>query len=274
MSTPTSKPAIIREETPGERQRWRRYRWQLLIGPAFDPPMQMALDEVLTRRVGQGRRPPTLRFWEWSAPAVVIGRFQSLRNEVNLDLAHKYGITVVRRITGGGAMLTEPGRVITYSIYTLPEHVEGLSFVDSYAYLDNWVIAGLRALGIDAWYEPINDITSAAGKIGGAAQARRFGAVLHHVTMAYDVSPQKVAEVLRIGQEKLSDKGIPSAAKRVAPLRQQTHLPREVIIDHLVAVFRERYGLEPGELLPDEIAEAEELVRMKFGAEVWTAALP
>ena len=43
----------------------------------------MALDEVLAREVAAGRRPPTLRIWEWSAPAVVIGSFQSLRNEVD-----------------------------------------------------------------------------------------------------------------------------------------------------------------------------------------------
>jgi lipoate-protein ligase A len=55
-------------------------------------------------------------------------------------------------------------------------------------------------LGIAATYQPINDITSPAGKIAGAAQ-KRFtgGAVLHHVTMAYDMDAAKMLEVLRIG---------------------------------------------------------------------------
>uniref|UniRef100_A0A7C1JR95 Lipoate--protein ligase family protein n=1 Tax=Thermomicrobium roseum TaxID=500 RepID=A0A7C1JR95_THERO len=236
--------------------------------------MQMALDEVLTYRVGRGERPPTLRFWEWTAPAVVIGRFQSLRNEVDLEEANRYGITVVRRITGGGAMLTEPGRVITYSIYAPPELVAGMSFQESYAFLDAWVVEALRALGIDAWYQPINDITSANGKIGGAAQARRHGAVLHHTTMAYDIDPEKVPRVIRIGREKLSDKGVRSAERRVAPLRQQTNLPRETIQEFLIRTFAERHGLEEGALRPDEIDEARELVRTKFGTWEWTAILP
>ncbi|MCX7622754.1 MAG: lipoate--protein ligase family protein [Thermomicrobium sp.] len=254
--------------------RWRTYRWQLVAGEAFDPGMQMALDEVLTRRVGAGQRPPTLRFWEWTAPAVVIGRFQSLRNEVDLEEAARHGITVVRRITGGGAMLTEPGKVITYSIYAPLELVADLSFQESYAFLDAWVVEALRALGIDAWYQPINDITSAQGKIGGAAQARRFGAVLHHTTMAYDIDPAKVPRVIRIGREKLSDKGIRSAERRVAPLRQQTELPREAIQEHLIRTFAERHGLEEGGLLRDELEEARELVRTKYGTWEWTAILP
>lgn len=257
-----------------ELARWQKYRWQLIYGEAFDPAMQMALDEVLTYRVGRGERPPTLRFWEWTAPAVVIGRFQSLRNEVDLEEANRYGITVVRRITGGGAMLTEPGRVITYSIYAPPELVAGISFQESYAFLDAWVVEALRALGIDAWYQPINDITSANGKIGGAAQARRHGAVLHHTTMAYDIDPEKVPRVIRIGREKLSDKGVRSAERRVAPLRQQTNLSRETIQEFLIRAFAERYGLEEGTLRPDEIHEARELVRTKFGTWEWTAILP
>jgi lipoate-protein ligase A len=269
-----SELVVKRVEAGQALERWRQYRWQLLTGEPFDPPMQMALDEVLTRRVGTGQRLPTLRFWEWTAPAVVIGRFQSLRSEVDQEVARRHGITVVRRITGGGAMLTEPGKVITYSIYAPPELVSGMSFVESYAFLDAWVIEALRSLGIDAWYQPINDITSAQGKIGGAAQARRFGAVLHHVTMAYDISPQKVVQVLRIGREKLSDKGIPSAERRVAPLRQQTHLPREAITERMLEVFADRHGLEEGRLLADEIGEAEELVRSKFATEAWTAILP
>ncbi len=257
-----------------ELARWRKYRWQLIYGEAFDPAMQMALDEVLTYRVGRGERPPTVRFWEWTAPAVVIGRFQSLRNEVDLEEANRHGITVVRRITGGGAMLTEPGRVITYSIYAPPELVAGMSFQESYAFLDAWVVEALRALGIDAWYQPINDITSARGKIGGAAQARRHGAILHHTTMAYDIDPEKVPRVIRIGREKLSDKGVRSAERRVAPLRQQTNLPRETIQEFLIRTFAERHGLQEGALRPDEIDEARELARTKFGTWEWTAILP
>ena len=174
--------------------------------------MQMALDEVLVEKVGAGHRKPTLRIWEWDTPAVVIGRFQSVTNEVDLKNAEKYGFTVVRRISGGGAMFMEAGSVITYSIYAPLDLVQGMSFADSYAFLDEWVITILKSLGIDAFYQPLNDIASAKGKIGGAAEKRlSSGAVLHHVTMSYDLDGDKMVEVLRVGREKLSDKGTTSA---------------------------------------------------------------
>src|SRR5262245_52441464 len=95
---------------------WRGLGWELLREEELAPAMNVALDEVLTRRVGAGERPPTLRFWSWAAPAVIIGRFQSVRNEVDQDEAAARGVTIVRRISGGGAMFVQPDATITYSI--------------------------------------------------------------------------------------------------------------------------------------------------------------
>ena len=187
---------------------WRDHDWRLIREEPQDPALHMALDEVLTREVAAGRRPPTLRIWEWSVPAVVIGSFQSLHNEVDTAEAGRRGITVVRRISGGGAMFVEPGNTITYSLYAPGSLVAGMSCAQSYAYLDDWVIGTLTEdLGISAWYQPLNDITSAQGKIGGAAQKRLAGGtVLHHVTMAYDIDADAMTRVLRSGREKLPTK--------------------------------------------------------------------
>ena len=254
---------------------WKDYDWQLIHGAAVAPVMQMALDQVLAEEVGAGRRKPTLRMWEWNSPAVVIGSFQSVRNEVDLRNAEKYGFTVVRRISGGGAMFMEAGSAITYSIYAPAELVQGMSFADSYAFLDDWVITALRSLGIDAFYRPLNDITSSNGKIGGAAQKRLgSGAVLHHVTMSYDMDGDKMVKVLRIGREKMSDKGTTSANKRVDPLRSQTGLSRAEIIDRMVATFDGLYGLTPSEITQDELAKAEQLIAEKFGTEDWLHRVP
>jgi lipoate-protein ligase A len=251
------------------------YEWELIHGPAETPLMQMALDQVLTEEVGAGRRKPTLRIWEWNKPAVVIGSFQSVRNEVDLDNAAKYGFEVVRRVSGGGAMFMDAGAVITYSIYAPSDLVQGMSFADSYAFLDEWVIVALKALGIDASYQPLNDITSPTGKIGGAAQKRLgAGAVLHHVTMSYDMDGERMVEVLRIGREKMSDKGTKSAAKRVDPIRSQTGLPRAEIIEKMKATFTGLYGSTPGEVTADEAAKARQLVDEKFGTEEWLHRVP
>lgn len=258
----------------GFERRWRDHDWRLILDTPRQPVLQMALDEALTLAVAEGRRAPTLRIWEWAANAVVLGRFQSVRNEVDPEGAQRHGMNVVRRITGGGAMFIEPGNAITYSLYAPETLVKGMSFIDSYAFLDSWVIRGLRSLGVEAEYKPINDISSTAGKIGGAAQTRRAGAVLHHVTMAYDMEPGKMLEVLRIGREKLSDKGSVSADKRVTPLRQQTQMPRLDVIAALAGTFAEAYGATSDAVTSTEETDAESLVREKFGTDEWLYALP
>lgn len=256
------------------RSHWQDHAWQLVHTTPQAPALHMALDQVLTDEVAAGRRPPTLRVWEWASPAVVLGRFQSLRNEVDAEGAARHGIEVVRRISGGGAMFIEPGNTITYSICAPLSLVEDMSFQESYAMMDRWVIDALAELGVEAVYKPLNDITSPGGKIAGAAQARRGKAVLHHVTMAYDIDADKMLQVLRIGREKLSDKGTASAGKRVDPLRSQTGLPREDVIARMVATFARQHGLQPGALTTAELAMAQALVAEKFATAEWTAAVP
>ncbi|GAA4073262.1 MULTISPECIES: lipoate--protein ligase family protein [Actinomadura] len=254
---------------------WHDHDWRLVHEGPQEPALHMALDEVLAMEVGAGRRPPTLRVWEWASPAVIIGSFQSLRNEVDAAAAERYGVTVVRRISGGGAMFVEPGNTITYSLYAPESLVAGMSFAESYAFLDDWVLGALGELGVGAWYQPLNDIASDQGKIGGAAQKRLVaGAVLHHVTMAYDIDADKLTRVLRIGREKISDKGIASANKRVDPLRRQTGLPREQIIERMIAHFRGRYGLTDDRLTEEELRMAEKLAAEKFTDPAWTARVP
>lgn len=260
--------------TAEETARWRALPWRLIPETPRAPLLNMALDEVLTERVGRGERGPTIRVWGWSAPCVVLGRFQSVRNEVDEAAAARLGIQIVRRISGGGAMFIEPEGAITWSIYALDSLAAGMSFAESYRFFDAWAVDALRGLGIDAAYAPLNDITSVTGKIGGAAQARRGGAVLHHTTMAYDMNLPLMLQVLRVGKEKLSDKGVTSADKRVAPLRQQTDLSRAEIIARMVAAFRDRFGLDDHGMTADELAEAELRAREQFAARSWTHYLP
>ncbi|WP_217180836.1 biotin/lipoate A/B protein ligase family protein [Streptomyces sp. AC495_CC817] len=254
---------------------WRDFDWEIVHEKAVSPRMNLALDEVLTSRVGEGRRRPTLRIWEWDESAVVIGSFQSYRNEVDPEGAARHGFDVVRRISGGGAMLMAAGQIITYSLYVPASLVAGMTFADSYAFLDDWVLQALRSLGIDAVYQPLNDIASSTGKIGGAAQKRLAnGGVLHHATLSYDIDGQMMTEVLRIGREKLSDKGTTSAAKRVDPLRSQTGLSRAEIIDRFIGTFRSLTGAEDGAISPEEYADAEALVASKFATDSWLHRVP
>lgn len=254
---------------------WRDFEWQLIHSEAVPPRLHLALDEVLTAEVGAGRRGPTLRIWEWDQSAVVIGSFQSVKNEVDMEGAAAYGFDVVRRVSGGGAMLMKRGEIITYSLYVPAELVQGMSFAESYEYLDQWVIEALNSLGVEAEYQPLNDITSPGGKIGGAAQKRLGnGGVLHHVTMSYDMDGEVMTKVLRIGREKMSDKGTTSAAKRVDPLRSQSGLTRTEIIERMKETFVAQTGATSGDITPDELAQAQELVDTKFSTDEWLYRVP
>ncbi|GKV70770.1 MULTISPECIES: lipoate--protein ligase family protein [Pseudarthrobacter] len=254
---------------------WADHHWNLIAPTVLPTEINVALDEVLTEEVGAGRRHPTLRFWDWQEPSTVIGSFQSYRNEVDPGGVAKHGIKVVRRISGGGAMFMEAGNCITYSLYLPQTLVDGLSFADSYPFLDAWVMAALEKLGINAFYVPLNDIATDQGKIGGAAQKRLAnGGMLHHVTMSYDIDADKMVDVLRIGKEKLSDKGTRSAKKRVDPLRRQTGLARAAIIAAMADVFTDRYGATPSELTEGELATARERVGTKFGTAEWLHRVP
>ncbi|MGO1317386.1 MAG: lipoate--protein ligase family protein, partial [Cellulomonadaceae bacterium] len=245
--------AIAVRRALGQATGWADHTFEIIHEGPQTPAMHMALDQAISEAVDAGTRGPTLRIWEWGAPAVVIGSFQSLRNEVDPEGAARHDITVVRRISGGGAMFIEPGNTITYSLTVPSSLVEGLSFEQSYAFLDDWVLGALADVGVAATYQPLNDIASPAGKIAGAAQKRLVGgAVLHHVTMAYDIDSGKMLEVLRIGREKMSDKGTKSANKRVDPVRSQTGMRRADVIEAFKKHFRGRYATVEGKVTDAE----------------------
>jgi lipoate-protein ligase A len=172
-------------------------------------------------------------------------------------------------------MFMEPGNTITYSLVVPSSLVEGLSFERSYSFLDHWIIGALADIGVRAHFVPLNDIASDKGKIGGAAQKRfASGAVLHHVTMAYDIDADKMLEVLRIGREKLSDKGTKSANKRVDPMRSQTGMTRDAIIDSLMGSFTRAHRTTPASYWEAELSAAKELVEAKFATPGWAHRVP
>ncbi|NCD18409.1 MAG: lipoate--protein ligase family protein [Actinobacteria bacterium] len=259
----------------GHATSWSDHTFDIIHSTPRHPAMHVALDEVLAGELAAGRRRPTLVFWEWDAPLVVIGSFQSVRNEIDPDGLSRHGMMVVRRVTGGGAMFMEAGNCITYSLVVPTSLVEGLSFERSYSFLDDWVLGALKSVGVEARYVPLNDIASDKGKIGGAAQ-KRFanGVTLHHVTMAYDMDADKMLEVLRIGREKLSDKGTRSANKRVDPMRSQTGMARADIIDAFIEHFSSLNETRRSDFTADELARAEELVNTKFLTPEWTHRVP
>ncbi|MDR6212771.1 lipoate-protein ligase A [Paracidovorax wautersii] len=92
--------------------------------------------------------------------------------------------------------------------------------------------------------------------------------------MAYDIDADKMLEVLRIGKEKLSDKGTTSAKKRVDPLRSQTGLPRESVVAAMTAAFAAQAPLAPVPLDERTLQQARTLAQERFASAEWTALVP
>src|SRR4030088_2709261 len=215
--------------------------WDVMPPAPHPPHMHMALDEVLLERVISGDRRPTLRLWEWIEPALVIGSHQSVINEVGSAAARELGFTVTRRMSGGGTMLCEPGRTITYSLYLPESAVAGITFRKSYAVLDGWAVRAFVGLGIPADYREINDIISPRGKIAGAAQARRRGFVLHHTTIAHSMDVELLPRLIRIGRDRLVERGVRSAEKAVSPLSWFTPLSCAEVTERMYAFFAREF---------------------------------
>lgn len=283
--TPHQLAQTLREQLPGEHNTervgqftaqdldsltasWKTIPWQVIPAVPLPAAVNVALDEVLSDQIAAGVVPPTLRFWDWQEPAVIIGRCQSVANEIDSESR----VTVVRRMTGGGAMIIEPEGAITYSLIVSETAVAGLTIRQSYEVCDGWVVRTLRSLGIDCHHIPVNDLGWAGGKIGGAAQARRKGVVVHHTTLAYRLDPGTLAKTLRIGRPRVSERAVASARKQVSPLRDQTDIPRTAIVQALREWFLRVFGGAECPLDAGLLLEAERLVGQKYAQEEWLHA--
>jgi lipoate-protein ligase A len=255
-------------ETSGENG----ITWRVINEGEYSEAMHHAIDEILTERMESGEMQPTLRFWYRKNPSVPFGRFQSLKDEVEVKYAEENNIEVVRRITGGGAMFAEPGNVITYSIYISKDDVPD-DIRESYQELDRFAVEALQELGVDANYEPLNDIEHGEGKLGGAAQLRKDDAVLHHTTMSFDLDTKEMLRVLRIGKEKVSDKAVKSAEQRVSRISDHLDHEREEVIEKMIEKFSENHEVEHASLSEEELEEARELAEEKFSDEEWNNQL-
>jgi lipoate---protein ligase len=248
--------------------------WEVIPYSPHPAHMHMALDEVLLDQVIGGRRPPTMRMWRWTECALVIGSHQSVMNEVDSVAARELGFVVTRRMSGGGTMLCEPDRTITYSMYLPDSLVAGISFRESYAVLDEWAVRAFREMGVPASYREINDIISPRGKIAGAAQARRRGFLLHHTTIAHAMDGDLLPRLIRVGRSNISPRGVRSAEKSVSPLSWFTGLSCGEVARRMTEYFADDFRAQETNLSAQEIELAHHLVTTKYATAAWVNRLP
>jgi lipoate-protein ligase A len=218
----------------------------------------MAVDEELLARARAGKCVPVLRFYSWDPAAVSIGRFQKIEKAVNADACKQRGIDIVRRITGGRAVLHY--RELTYSIIArtddplFPTNVLG-----TYKLIAAGLLQGLKNLGIRAeivsrsdrlatpvkkdaqefacfsspsWYE----ILAHDRKIIGSAQRRLSNAFLQHGSILIDYDSALEAEVIPGG----------GSGDVVTSIRQELggDIPLEKVKKAFVDGFSDALGIE------------------------------
>ena len=186
--------------------------WRLILDPPRDGFRNMALDEALLESCRQGDFPggafPVLRVYGWNVPTLSLGRFQDALRAVDEDFCRDRGIPVVRRPTGGAAVLHD--REVTYCLVRpTREPPFGSSLLDSYRRIASGIAAGLGLLGVvpdsgivaprmprasrpEQCFARASsyEITFEGRKVVGSAQVRRRGASLQHGSILLDANPE------------------------------------------------------------------------------------
>jgi lipoate-protein ligase A len=248
-------------------------KWRLILDPPRRGPVNMAIDLALLRSLSLRACRPTLRLYSWAPPALTIGYFQRIEEEVREEECRREGVTVIRRVTGGGAVLHE--HEITYSVFIpLSHRAAPPSIRESYELLCLPIVDTLRGLGLDAEFKPVNDVLVHGAKVSGSAQTRREGVLLQHGTLLVDVDAERMFRLLNVTKEK-SASGTPEG--RVTSLRRlldgcvmEKGFAPELSV-RLARAFEARLGcsFEEGVL---EAGEREDAVRMEkelFALEAW-----
>lgn len=246
--------------------------WRLLQTGYDTASSNMAIDKAILIANSTGQVPPTVRLYGWDPPAISIGYFQSLRDEIDIKTCERLGVGYVRRITGGGAVFHD--KELTYSLVIPESHPEiPKNIMKSYGRICGAIIKGLGHLGIQSDYVPINDIVAGGKKISGNAQTRKVGAVLQHGTILMDVDVDKMFSVLKVPNEKIKDKLISDVKQRVTSLRHI--LDREVDFEEVASAikrgFQEEFHVKfmEGTLSQNERSLAKEFEKECFSTVEW-----
>jgi lipoate-protein ligase A len=243
-------------------------KYRMIAYREFSAAMNMAIDEAIMEGIRNGTSLPTIRFYGWDPSAVSIGYFQGYHQEVDEMACQANNVDAVRRLTGGGAVYHDREGEVTYSIIG-PEKNFPKDIIASYKEICTVLVEALSGIGIPASFQPINDIIADGKKISGNAQTRRGGVLLQHGTVLFDVDVDKMFTLLKVGQEKVSDKLIQSVKKRVTSVGRLSDANKSQLIAELMKAFASYRDVVAGNYTDAEIERAEELAEEKYGAMQW-----
>ncbi len=229
-----------------------------LLNNSTDPYFNMALDEFCLENIVLDE--PYFYLWR-NRPSVIIGLNQNAYSEVNLGYLNANGITLARRVTGGGAVYHDLQN-LNYTIVgwqaakdsVLPPAVTGPAVI----------VEALRQLGVPAELTGRNDIFIEGRKVSGYARRVSKRQEIIHGTLMYDVDIDTLTQVLDTPESKLNAKGISSVKSRVANLKD--YLPGFKSLDEVQATLQDilASGDCQMELTEDQLAEVQRMADEKF----------
>jgi lipoate-protein ligase A len=244
----------------------------------------MALDEALLRARIAGDAPPTVRFYGWAPPTVSLGYGQPLDAGIDLAACARLGIGLVRRPTGGSAILHEsPAAEVTYSVVARVGDFPGADdLLATYRVLAGALAAGLGRLGVQVDVAPrqrsegavptfcfartgAHELAIGGRKLSGSAQRRQGGALLQHGAILLDADPERLQAVFP---------GLEAPLASVITLAEARgrRVGADEVVAALAAGFAEALGapLAPAGLSDAEVRAAARLVEAKYATEAWT----
>ncbi len=263
--------------------------WRYIPYRKYSAAWNMAIDEAMMIAHQEQRVPPTLRFYGWEPAALSIGYFQKVEKEVDRAELARQGLELVRRLTGGRAVLHD--QELTYSIVVsekdpiLPPSVSA-----SYRALSQGLVAGFRILGLQAELAPPQSTASLGTaacfdtssdyelvlegkKVAGSAQVRKQGVVLQHGSILLEVDLERLMAVLRFPSERVKERLKESFAQKAVAINQMA--ARKVTLEEMISAFYQGFTtglsikLVEGELTPYEWKLAEQLVQSKYQQDDW-----
>lgn len=198
-----------------------------------DPYFNIAADEYILKYIKED----CFMLWR-NDNAIIVGKFQNTLSEINYEYVKEHNISVVRRLSGGGAVYHDLGN-LNFS-FTQSGKDTSLSDFEKFT---RPIIEVIRSLGIDARFEGKNDLVIDGRKFSGNAAHIYNNKILHHGTILFASEMRNISEALRINPVKYIDKAVKSIPKRVTNISE--HLKTQIsleeftrkLMDHVLANY-------------------------------------
>ncbi|MGD0056983.1 MAG: biotin/lipoate A/B protein ligase family protein [Methanomassiliicoccales archaeon] len=240
--------------------------WRLIDTDLAPPAYTSAADEAIVIARQKNIAPNTLHLYRRDRPTVSLGYFENVQESVNLEVAKERGVQLVRRMSGGSAIFTDPNQMI-YSVVLEKEMVPE-SPNETFPIVCEGIIKALNVFGLEAEFKPINDVLVKGKKISGSAQTRKWDVVLQHGTIIVDADFTLMFRVLRTKKKKVKiQEGMTSLAKELGRVPSMDEVKAAI-----VKGFSQQFNVEivKGVLTNFERNTIDRLIEEKYGKEEYT----